>query len=260
MKKISQYDPITARNNNDWLLIEEASTGAYKRIKISDFIANLGGTPIGDSYWANTVLLMHFNGSNGSTNFIDVKNKTVTRSGNVIISTTQSKFGGASGYFDGDGDGLSLAASNDFSFGLANLTAEFFVNPSNLTGYRQLIGSGGYSVPSSGAWRLYSNGSTLELWQATPNLRLINGGTLVLNTWHHVAITQESAVLKLWLNGNLVGSYTNTINWNDGGNNGLTIGGTAFSFNGYIDELRITKGVCRYTASFTPPTSAFLDS
>jgi Concanavalin A-like lectin/glucanases superfamily len=259
-KKISEFNQITTRNNNDWLLIEEASTGAYKRIKVSDFIANLGGTTTGDPHWNNTVALMHLNGNQGSTNFTDVKGKTVTRSGDVIISTAQSKFGGASAYFDGSGDGLSVAASSDFSFGLSNLTIELFIYPTNLTGYRQLMGSGGYATPSSGSWRLYSNGSALELWQATPNVRLINGGNLAVNTWHHVAITQESGVLKLWLNGNLINSYTNTINWNDGGSNGLTIGGTAFSFSGYIDELRVTKGICRYTNTFTPPNTAFLDS
>lgn len=215
--------------------------------------------PTSDIYFGQVVFLSHFDGANNSATFTDIKGHSITRNGNVVISTSLSKFGGASAYFDGS-SGLIVAASPDFSFGLSDLTVEFSVYGDNLTGYRHLVGSGGYATPSSGAWRLYTNNSQLELWQALPNTMLISGGSLSLNTWNYVAITQLSGVLKLWLDGILIGQATNTIAWNDGQNNGLTIGGSVFGLNGYIDDLRISKGIARYTQNFVPPTSSFANS
>lgn len=211
--------------------------------------------PTNDPYFSNVVLLMHMDGANNSTVFTDIKGHPITRNGNAVISTGHSKFGGASAYFDGN-DGLTVAASPDLAFGLSDLTIEFFTKINDLISYHHLIGSGGYSIPSSGGWRLYTNDNQMELWQATPNTKLISGGMLMSDTWHHIAITQMSGILKLWLDGAFIGQYTNNIEWNDGQNKGLTIGGSAFGLNGYIDELRITKAA-RYTQNFTPPTTPF---
>ncbi len=68
-----------------------------------------------DPYWANVVLLMHMDDELGNVKFIEEKGKIVTVNGNSKLVSTQSKFGGYSGYFDGTGDYLSIPGSTDFS-------------------------------------------------------------------------------------------------------------------------------------------------
>jgi hypothetical protein len=88
----------------------------------------------------------------------------------------------------------------------------------------------------------------------------ISGGTVSANTWSHVALSVSAGSAKLFLNGTQVGSTTTFSALPD--QNFIGVGGVGNSltidyFTGYIDDLRITKGYARYTASFTAPTSAF---
>ncbi len=96
---------------------------------------------------ANTVLLLHADGSNGSTVFVDSgsNGKTVTAYGNAQISTAQSKFGGASAYFDGNGDYLSVPSSDDWSFGTEAFTMEAWIRLDDTSTYKSLVGRAGNS-------------------------------------------------------------------------------------------------------------------
>ncbi len=105
-KKISQYDPITARNNNDWLLIEEASTGAYKRIKVSDFITGLTGedtsppTPTVPSFYcrfSSTSLNLTDGDLISQVTDLSGKNYTATASGNLRPTFKTNVFGNKPG-------------------------------------------------------------------------------------------------------------------------------------------------------------------
>ena len=87
-----------------------------------------------------------------------------------------------------------------------------------------------------------------------------NSGTdsVPLNTWTHVALTRSGNTFTHWVGGQSGG--TNTITASMGYTRPRI--GTAVSqpneyYKGYIDDFRITKGVARYTASFTPPTAQF---
>ncbi len=81
----------------------------------------------------NTKLLLHMDGSNGSTNFVDsAQSRSVTANGNAQISTSQYKFGGASGYFDGSGDYLTVPDSSDWTFGTGDFTIDLWVRFSAL--------------------------------------------------------------------------------------------------------------------------------
>ena len=81
-------------------------------------------------------------------------------------------------------------------------------------------------------------------------------------TWTHVAWVRSSGTLVIYVNGVSGGSVANSTNISD---TGLTIGtpndwrdtSASYHYNGYIDDLRVTKGYARYTTTFTPPTSAF---
>ena len=90
----------------------------------------------------------------------------------------------------------------------------------------------------------------------------IIGTTFTINTWNHVALVRFNGVTKLYLNGSQTGSnYTDTNNYTSGVNS-CFVGGFydgSGSWNGYIDDFRITRGIARYTQNFTPPTAAFLN-
>lgn len=215
--------------------------------------ADIWPASIADPYFANVSLLLHMNGSNGSTTFTDSSSNgiTVTGYGNAQISTAQSKFSGSSAYFDGSGDYLLTASSlAAFQMGTGDFTVEAFVRPSALTGYRGIIG-----LQSGDAGTLYTSGSSL-LWYNTG----LSAGTLVTDTWYHVAASRQGSSVRVFLNGVLGNTSTFGTDITFGrlcvGSNGAN---TAEFFQGWIDEIRITKGVARYTANFTPPTAPFPD-
>ena len=225
----------------------------------------------GDQYYPSCSLLMHLNGTNGSTTFTDnsPSPKSFTVNGNSQISTAQSKFGGASAYFDGTGDYLSSPSNADYTFGTGNFTIECWA-------YRSTGNDNGILQISSTAGGLQANVTTnlvIASWnsarlyiQANNTYYISTAFTNTVNTWNHYALVRSSGVTKLYFNGNLVtdigtsGAITDTTNYTG---TYLVIGGyysTTYLWNGYIDELRITKGVARYTTNFTPQTSEFPNS
>lgn len=98
-----------------------------------------------------------------------------------------------------------------------------------------------FAYHDGSAWRIFTN----TLW--TPSL----------NTWYHIAITRDAnGTIRHFINGQQVNSWVNTYPLTSGSQN-LFIGGingySSSSLNGNIDEVRISKGIARWTASFTPP-------
>jgi len=229
------------------------------------------GTTTGDVYYPQTSLLMHFNGTNGSTTMTDSSKNNVsfTVNGNSQISTAQSKFGGASILFDGTGDYLSSPSTSNFAFGTGDFTIECWAykNSGTNNGILHLSSTaGGLQANSSTnlAIALFSTGT--GTFYANNTSYNTSAFTNTTNTWNHYAIVRSSGVTKLYFNGNLVtdigtsGAITDTTNYTG---TYLAIGGyysTSYLWNGYIDEFRITNGVARYTSNFTPPTTQFLDS
>ena len=218
--------------------------------------------PNTDPNFANVSLLLYGNGINGSTSIIDSSPspKTVTAFGNAQISTAQSKFGGSSIAFDGTGDYLSIPASSSFAFGLADFTVELWLYRSG-SGQQHLYE--GRDLVATNMILLYVNSSNQLAYYANNALAIATTAVPALNAWAHVALCRASGNSRLFLDGVQVGSTfadsTNIVapptTVNIGAN---PLGNTPL--NGYIDDLRITKGVARYTANFTPPVSQFLDS
>ena len=215
-----------------------------------------------DEFYSNVTLLLPFNGSNGSTTFTDysLTYTPFTVFGNTQISSTQSKFGGSSAYFDGNGDYLSAPGGSQFAFGIGNFTIECWVYHTGGSD-RTIIRHGLTSGTTAGSWELNIQGNNLLgfFWNYyTAGNWLISSGTAVpLSSWTHIAVVRNSNNLQLYINGVSSASGTVSFDLNYTAGN-LYIGGAASQYlNGYIDDLRITKGVARYTANFTPPTAAF---
>jgi hypothetical protein len=229
--------------------------------------ANLG---VADPNFSSVSLLLHMDGSNGSTSFVDSSANafTVTAVGNAQISTAQSKFGGSSALFDGTGDYLSIPDSNAFSFGSDAFTIEAWVYYVATTG-SFAIASQRASTTSNASWSLSllssNNGPTFSYSTSGTSLTTFaktfsfSGN---VNGWHHFAVCRSGNTLYFFADGTSLGTsalvstpfYDSTAPVLVGATNSASP--TSF-MNGYIEELRITKGVARYTANFTVPSQAF---
>lgn len=217
-----------------------------------------------DFYTANVVLGLHCDGTNGSTTFTDVTGKTVTANGNAQISTAQSKFGGASGLFDGSGDRLTVPHSANLSFGAGDFTIECWIRPTAFGAQQSIINkqatlasATGYllALSSTGAPSFYAGDST-NGWDVS----LVSGTNLSTGTWYHLAAVRSWNTFTLYVDGVSKATTTSSITVHDNANSlfiGTNTDGSTSSFNGYLDDIRLTKGVARYTANFTPPTEAF---
>lgn len=224
-----------------------------------------------DPNFSSVSLLLHMNGANNSTVFTDSSSavRAVTNNGNAKISTDQSVFGSASGYFDGSGDFLTIADNAAFEFGSGSLTWEFWIKTSNSVQYATLF----CRTPSSfslGMWSLMMNHSSstsgdLALYVgnfSTGSPLLATAGVNVRdNAWHHVAVVRNVNTWSLYVDGTsrATGTWTGAISDISAS---VFIGRDQFyirDYLGYMDELRITKGVARYTANFTPPALPFPD-
>jgi hypothetical protein len=184
--------------------------------------------------------------------------------GNAQISTSVKKYGTGSMAFDGTDDRLTTASSPNIAFGTGDFTVEAWVYTNVLVGERGFIQT---SATVGGLQTSYTNGviSTVAAGAGSYTFNCNIAGTniggsvpVTTGTWYHVAFTRSSGSVRLFINGTLAGGPT-TITANLDGQN-ICVGGyysTGYLWNGYVDDLRITKGYARYTSSFTPPTAAF---
>lgn len=230
--------------------------------------ANSGGGGPTDPNFANVSLLLHFEGSNGSTTFTDSSSNTLTgtANGDAQISTAQFKFGTASGLFDGTGDFISYSDVTALELGSGDWTIETFVRFSALptSGNVSSIGSRfvGTGNQRSYIFFQFNNGGTQQLAFQYSNdgasgvLRSVNF-TPSLNTWYHYAVTRSGGNLRFFVDGTQIGSTQVISGTLFNSTAGLEIGNL---LNGYLDEYRVTKGVARYTSNFTAPSAPFPDS
>lgn len=203
-----------------------------------------------------TKLLLHFNGTNGSTTFTDSSglSHTVTPSGNASISTTQSKFNGASGRFDGNGHVL-LDGSSDFNFGTGDFTVDFWIRFNSTPGAYQLIYDSRTAGSDNCFWIQYASST----WTAGyAGSTIVSGGGTTVGVWQHIAVTRASGVWRLFVDGIKVS--TSAINYIDLGNfsnrPAIATQGDGIGFGRpdcYLDELRVAKGAAIWTSSFVPP-------
>jgi hypothetical protein len=223
----------------------------------------------GDPYWNDVSLLLHMDGSNGSTTFTDSSSNafSVTANGNAEISTAQSKFGGASGLFDGTGDYLTVSDATALEPGSSDLTWEMWIKTTSNTQYATPL-SRTPSAFATGMWSLminYTSSTSGDIalfaadYSGASPLLLTTGASVRDDAWHHVAVVRNSSNWTIYIDGTSAATAT----W--GGTIANISGSTVIAkdefygreYTGYIDDLRITKSVARYTANFTAPTAPF---
>jgi hypothetical protein len=200
----------------------------------------------------NTSLLLPFD----DATIIDKSQtcKNIEVFGNTTISTTQTKYGSYSMYFDGSGDYLKIqnhdfipsrTSGNDF-------TIEFWIYLNNISAEQNIIETSPFSTTTG--WTIYvlATNGRLDMYPNHTNMT-----TLSASTWYHVAIENYNGTLKCFINGTSTYSATMVTT---ASSSTFIIGsrsGTANYLNGYIEDLRFTNGYARYQgANFTPPTAA----
>lgn len=212
-----------------------------------------------DQYFASNVLLVHADGADASTAFTDVaKAKTVTAVGNAQVDTGQSKFGGASAQFDGTGDELSVADSDDWSFGSGSGTVSFWLRTTSLAAQFTAIGQ---FQDGTHFWAIYvGTGGAINFQEAGGGGVSISSsaGAISTNTWYFISMVKSGNTWTLYKDCTSVATTTDSDTWSNN-TAALTIGslGAASQYlTGHIDDVQITKGVAR---TCTTPTAAFPD-
>ena len=212
----------------------------------------------------DTLQLLHMDGTDGGTFFQDDNGEGRTAVGmqavgNSHTSTDQSKFGNTSIEFDGTGDYLNIPATaggvDNPVMGLTgDYTLECWARFDNVSsGTHGLIGS-----EDTSPYHSLQQGSGTISWQ-TPYLTQSGIST---GTWYHIAVTRSGSTVRLFVNGSLSGSGTNSDEIFPGptDNYNVFIGRDAFSgyLDGYLSEVRISSSA-RYTSAFTAPTAPFVN-
>lgn len=229
-----------------------------------------------DPFYSSVSLLLHGDGTNGSTTFTDnsPSPKTASFAGTTQISTAQVKYGTGSIVFPGGGTAKLFYTDNaDFNFGTGDFTIETWVY-FNAVNVEQVVVQKGWQDPgggdrapflvymtNTGSLRFNST-SVTSSWNIA-NERVI--GTMTAGVWRHIAVTRTGTTFRAFVDGVINNAFTFTSSsslLNDPAQElyvGSRLPGSA-TLDGYIDDLRLTKGVSRYTATFTPPTAAFPNS
>lgn len=219
-----------------------------------------------DPYIDSVSSLLHFNGSDGSSEFDDATLKNWTVFGNAQIDTAQSKFGGSSAQFTGHGDYV-VCNSYPADFGSGDFTVEFWAkipasrtsqypfpvsNNSYYTAGAWLIGCDTIGSPNVASVWIYSYSAVVVAISGSIN---INDGA-----WHHIALTRSGTTIRLFVDGTLDGSVTLSGAISESAEKiYLSSPNSIYYYIGHIDELRVTIGVARYTSSFTPESTEFED-
>ena len=211
-----------------------------------------------------TKSLLHFDGADESVTFTDESGKTWTPVGSANIETTAPKFGTASGEFLGDG-GVYCPDHEDFVFGDGDFSIDFWIKitgtASNMMPLTKALNGNNYApfcvFKANGSLALgFHASSGGASWDLCNDVTI---GTLASGVWSHVAICRSGVNVYCFLDGAL-GSTTNigaaTLLANG---QAARIGsdGTYYHSTSFIDELRICKGIARWTSGFTPPETAY---
>lgn len=253
--------------------VSDATTGAFSCAAL-DTSAHYALTLDGDvpeffdPYWSNVVLAMHMD----DVGLTDLKGHAVTLTGNAARSATQSKFGGYSAVFDGTGDYLTTPyVAADFNWWTGSFTLECWVFASSFSTWQlsdggnnlhsKLIGnSDAASITSYWSFGPLASGAvTFRYWNGSETNAATSTATVVSGQWNHIAVVFDGSKINIYVNGVGLATPVSVSGTPQASTSvPLALGGYNSQYlAGYVDDLRITKGVARYTANFTPPAAAF---
>jgi len=227
-------------------------------------------SPFYDPYAQYLELAMPLNGVNGSGTLIDVlvdgRTSALKTFNNpsVVISNSISQFYATSAYFNGSNAYFEVNNNgSDFAFGSGDFTVEFWINTNNnptngefLFGIRPPGSDTNFFITTEGGLNGGSGGGPI-FHSSTGNYNIYTDTTLNDGKWHHLALCRTSGVVSFFMDGILLGTQADTSNYG-GINNRPLIGANDYSptvqfFNGFMQDLRVYKGIGKYTSNFVLP-------
>lgn len=265
-------DYLTTPDNTDFTITDEDyAVDAWVRPQQGTMPYSIYSQRTNANNWVklylntNTSLLLHGDGTDGSTTFDDDSptDHTMTPVGNVQIDTSQSKFGGSSILFDGTGDYLTAADSTDWDFGSSELTINAWIRFNNIPT------SGNFAIfvtqvqSIAARWLFFFDGDNgLRFTEVGgTNVALSQGDITgwVVDTWYHIEVVRSGNNWAIYRDGISLDTETNagTMATLAGGfavgTHDIGAGATSF-MDGWIDDLRILKGKGIHTSNFTVPS------
>jgi hypothetical protein len=269
---------IKANNFSDMPVPRIGSSPLYSPSSVNGYISNfrvVKGTAVYTAAFtppttpltaiANTVLLTCQSNrfrDNSTNNFaITVNGTPQVQTFRPFASTVtySPAVHGASGYFNGTTDYLSLASNAEFNIFGGDMTIDGWLYPTALTGRSEHFLA--FIVNDANRVSLYFSGTSFIFWTSTTgggNGPKITSASFPRNTWTHVALVKSGATFTLYVNGISAGTSSTTVyptsamSLNVGTYNGVT---STDAFTGYMSNVRIVKGTAIYTAAFAPPTA-----
>lgn len=183
-------------------------------------------------------------------------NKTLVANGAAQLSTLQKKFGATSLSLSTPPDHVFIQSTDDFAFGIGDFTVEGWFYKTSTPANSFLFEFRTSTTPNSPTF--YTVNSDL-IWFVNGAARITGTNALSnLNTWYHVAVSRNGTNTRMFVNGTQVGiTWTDTTNYPQVP---LYLGSrfsATLPWVGYIDEIRISKGISRYNANFSVPTEPF---
>lgn len=212
-----------------------------------------------------TKLLLHLDGVDNGTTFTDSSdsNHTIIRN-TTVTKTNTSKFGGSSAYFNGTNSYLNFGASADYSFGSSPFALDFWVYRSRSNTQEAMLNSwADYNATDN--WHIYISAANKlscfpKGYQGGAGPSLTGATSITQDAWHHIAATFDGTTYRMFLDGTLDSSAVLIPGSNSDQPLAIGISSVDFGgqpFQGYIDEIRISKGVVRWVTNFTPPISEY---
>jgi hypothetical protein len=185
-------------------------------------------------------------------------NKSVTAQGNAATSATQSKYYGRSIYFDGTGDYLDVTGTTDFDFGTGDYTVECWARYETNADEMGLFATNKFVFRVDGV----SSSYRVQSWHSDGGPFITGTTQLIADTWYHLAISKFGTTRVIYVNGveDARGTITQSVTGTTSAVVGTVYLGNANSeeWKGYIQDLRVYKGLAKYTSNFTPPNQIFL--
>ena len=214
-----------------------------------------GGGGATDANWADVALLLHLDGG-----FADASTtpKTVVGAGGLSTSAGAGKF--SEGVQCAYGQYIEVSAHNDLRFSGA-FTFEFWMRSTSSGGLPTWNDQDIFSTVSQSVYIQIRNAQLqMTFFGSMMYFRIDMAGD---TAWHHIAITRDASnLVRVFQDG--VQVATRTTASGDASATGWVFGWitsvAAKPYTGKLDEIRFTKGVCRYASNFTPPADPFPDS
>jgi len=239
-------------NSQNYIVLPKGSSNQQGVLRTTEDVIGVGGT-----HYDNLVLAMPFNEATGLRD-VSSRNRNPGAYGNVAISTAQSKYYGSSvGFSSATNDHLVFGESDDWTFGsVGDFSIELWVYPNSNLGTHSCLVTNikDWGTDYENAFGLGISGTTLNWYSSNGNANM--NCSISANTWSHVSVIRSGSTITLYLNG--VSQATTTNNQNFTSKNPLYLGvflpvQNVRRFDGYLQDLRVYKGIVKYTANFTPP-------